>query len=70
MRVPLETFQLQLQERPVRHRIAAVLSFASTSGSDADWVVKLIDVYPDHVKSDEKMAGYQLMVASEIMRGR
>jgi hypothetical protein len=33
VRVPLETFQLQLQERPVRHRIGAVLWFASTSGS-------------------------------------
>ncbi len=43
--------------------------FASTTGSDADWVVKLIDVYPDSVKRPE-MRGYQLMVASEIMRGR
>lgn len=43
--------------------------FASTSGTDSDWVVKLIDVYPtDH--SDAKMAGYQLMVAEEIFRGR
>ncbi len=44
--------------------------FASTTGSDADWVVKLIDVYPDQVREDEKMGGYQLMVASDIMRGR
>jgi uncharacterized protein len=42
---------------------------ASTTGSDADWVVKLIDVYPDTVQRTE-MRGYQLMVASEIMRGR
>ena len=41
--------------------------FASTSGTDSDWVVKLIDVYPS---GDAKMAGYQLMVASEIFRGR
>jgi putative CocE/NonD family hydrolase len=41
--------------------------FASTSGTDSDWVVKLIDVYPS---DDAKMAGYQLMVASEIFRGR
>ncbi|MEO8450118.1 MAG: CocE/NonD family hydrolase [Gemmatimonadota bacterium] len=44
--------------------------FAATTGSDADWVVKLIDVYPDRVATDEKMGGYQLMVSSEIMRGR
>jgi hypothetical protein len=43
--------------------------FASTTGSDADWVVKLIDVYPDTVPRPE-MRGYELMVASEIMRGR
>jgi putative CocE/NonD family hydrolase len=41
--------------------------FASTTGTDSDWVVKLIDVYPS---DDPKMAGYQLMVASEIFRGR
>ncbi|HMG35615.1 MAG TPA: CocE/NonD family hydrolase [Blastocatellia bacterium] len=41
--------------------------FASTTGTDSDWVVKLIDVYPSE---DAKMAGYQLMVASEIFRGR
>ena len=44
--------------------------FASTTGSDADWVVKLIDVYPDRVPADEKMGGYQLMVSSDVMRGR
>ncbi len=44
--------------------------FAATTGSDADWAVKLIDVYPDKVPEDEKMGGYELMVSSEIMRGR
>ena len=44
--------------------------FASTTGSDADWVVKLIDVYPDTVSGDARMSGYQLMVAGEILRGR
>jgi len=43
--------------------------FASTTGSDADWVVKLIDVYPDTVQP-LPMRGYELMVNSEIMRGR
>ena len=42
--------------------------FASTTGSDADWVVKLIDVYPDTAPAPD--SGYQLMVASEIFRGR
>jgi len=43
---------------------------ASTSGSDSDWVVKLIDVYPDEVAADPKMGGYELMVAADIFRGR
>ena len=44
--------------------------FAATTGSDGDWVMKLIDVYPDEYPADPKMAGYQLMVADEIFRGR
>jgi hypothetical protein len=43
--------------------------FASTSGTDSDWVVKLIDVYSDNV-SEKQMDGYQLMIAEEIFRGR
>jgi hypothetical protein len=44
--------------------------FASTTGSDSDWVVKLIDVYPEKMAGDPKMSGYQLMVANEVFRGR
>src|SRR5438552_4616428 len=44
--------------------------YASTSGTDSDWVVKLIDVYPESYPKDPKMAGYQLMIADEILRGR
>ncbi|MEO8029408.1 MAG: CocE/NonD family hydrolase [Gemmatimonadota bacterium] len=44
--------------------------FAATTGRDADWIVKLIDVYPDSVNDVMKMAGYQLMVSDEIFRGR
>ena len=44
--------------------------YASTTGSDADWVVKLIDAYPDTADGDRRMGGYELMVAGEIMRGR
>jgi len=43
---------------------------ASTSGTDSDWVVKLIDVYPDEVAMQPAMGGYQLMVAGDIFRGR
>ena len=41
--------------------------FASTTGTDSDWVVKLIDVYPE---TDAAMPGYKLMIADEILRGR
>ena len=44
--------------------------FASTSGSDGDWVVKLIDVYPEKYDDDPSMGGYQLMVANEVFRAR
>jgi uncharacterized protein len=44
--------------------------FASTSGTDADWVVKLIDVYPETYPEDPKMGGYQLMIANDVFRGR
>jgi putative CocE/NonD family hydrolase len=44
--------------------------FASTSGTDSDWVVKLIDVYPDKNPEEPAMDGYQLMVVDEIFRGR
>ena len=43
---------------------------ASTSGTDSDWVVKLIDVYPDQVAAQPEMGGYQLAVAMDIFRGR
>ena len=44
--------------------------FASTTGRDADWVVKLIDVYPEQYEPDFKLGGYQLMVANDVFRGR
>ncbi len=44
--------------------------FAATTGSDADWIVKLIDVYPSEVPKDIRMGGYQLMVANDVLRGR
>ncbi|MEO8201815.1 MAG: CocE/NonD family hydrolase [Gemmatimonadota bacterium] len=53
----------------IRGDIAAHL-FASTTGSDADWVVKLIDVYPDQVPAKVRMGRFQLMVANDVLRGR
>jgi putative CocE/NonD family hydrolase len=43
---------------------------ASTSGSDSDWVVKLIDVFPDEVPRQPEMGGYELGIAMDIFRGR
>ena len=44
--------------------------FASTSGSDSDWVVKIIDVWPDEVPENQKLGGYQQMLSADIFRGR
>ena len=56
---------------PLRISGAPVVNLvASTSGSDIDWVVKLIDVYPDEVPSQPELGGYQLGVAMDIFRGR
>ena len=43
---------------------------ASTSGTDSDWVVKVIDVYPDQVADQPELGGYQLMISADIFRGR
>ncbi len=43
---------------------------ASTSGTDSDWVIKLIDVYPDQVAGRPAIAGYQQMVSADVLRGR
>jgi putative CocE/NonD family hydrolase len=58
------TAPVKISGQPVAHLVA------STSGTDADWVVKLIDVYPDEVAEQREMGGYQLMVAADIFRGR
>jgi hypothetical protein len=43
---------------------------ASTSGTDVDFVVKLIDEYPEEVGRDPKLGGYELMISADILRGR
>ena len=44
--------------------------FASTSGTDSDWIVKLIDVFPEDYPADPALGGYELMIADEVFRGR
>ena len=45
--------------------------FASTTESDADWIVKLIDVMPDVVgATPPELSGYELMIAADVLRGR
>jgi uncharacterized protein len=56
---------------PLRVSGAPIVNLvASTSGTDSDWVVKLIDVYPDQVPSQPEMGGYELNIAMDIFRGR
>jgi putative CocE/NonD family hydrolase len=58
------TAPMKISGQPVANIVA------STSGTDSDWVVKVIDVYPDEVAGDAKMGGYQLMISADIFRGR
>ena len=61
---PVLTEPLRISGAPVVNLVA------STSGTDSDWVVKLIDVYPDEVPSQPEMGGYELGIAMDIFRGR
>ncbi|MBT9331634.1 CocE/NonD family hydrolase [Paracidobacterium acidisoli] len=58
------TEPIKISGQPVAHLIA------STTGTDSDWVVKLIDVYPDEVAGEPELGGYQLMISADIFRGR
>jgi hypothetical protein len=58
------TAPLKISGEPIANLIA------STSGTDSDWVVKVIDLYPDEVAGQPAMGGYQLMVSADIFRGR
>jgi uncharacterized protein len=58
------TAPLKISGQPIANLVA------STSGTDSDWVVKLIDVYPDEVASQPALGGYQLMISADIFRGR
>jgi putative CocE/NonD family hydrolase len=61
---PILSEALKISGEPIASLVA------STSGTDGDFVVKLIDVYPDEVGREPKLGGYQLMVAADILRGR
>jgi putative CocE/NonD family hydrolase len=64
-------YQTDALTAPVRIGGAPVADlFAATTGTDADWVVKLIDVFPDEVPGQPDMGGYQLAVSMDIFRGR
>jgi putative CocE/NonD family hydrolase len=57
------TYETDVLTKPVQISGPPVVNlFAATSGTDADWVVKLIDVYPGQVPSQEEMGGYELPV--------
>jgi uncharacterized protein len=58
------TSPMKISGQPIANLVA------STSGTDSDWVVKLIDLYPDEVGAQEEMGGYQLMISADILRGR
>jgi uncharacterized protein len=58
------TSPVKISGQPVANLVA------STSGTDSDWVVKVIDVYPDEVAEQPQMGGYQLMISADIFRGR
>src|ERR1700677_3202823 len=70
-RTDVLTYEGPVLNAPVRIGGAPVADlFATTTGTDADWVVKLIDVYPDEVPSQPEMGGYELAVSMDIFRGR
>jgi uncharacterized protein len=58
------TRPLRLAGTPLVHLVA------STSGTDSDWVVKLIDVYPEQYPQKPELGGYQLAIAMDVIRGR
>jgi hypothetical protein len=70
-RTDVLTYETQPLATPLRLSGPPVVNlYASTSGSDADWVVKLIDVQPGTVASDLPMGGYELPISLDIFRGR
>ncbi|HET9388506.1 MAG TPA: CocE/NonD family hydrolase [Steroidobacteraceae bacterium] len=70
-RTDVLTYSTAPLDRPVAISGQPVANLvAATTGTDVDWVVKLIDVYPDEVAGQPELGGYQLAVAMDILRGR
>ena len=70
-RTDVLTYQTPVLTAPVRISGAPSADlFAATTGTDSDWVVKLIDVFPEEMPNQPEMGGYQLAVSMDIFRGR
>ena len=70
-RTDVAVFVSDVLKEPVKISGEPIVNLvASTSGTDSDWVVKLIDVSPDQVSNQPPMGGYQLMISADIFRGR
>jgi putative CocE/NonD family hydrolase len=70
-RPDVETYVTPVLQAPVRVTGRPEVHLdASTSGTDADWVVKVIDVYPQQDADEPEMSGYELAVSMDIFRGR
>ncbi|MDB5961301.1 MAG: glutaryl-7-ACA acylase [Massilia sp.] len=70
-RTDVLTFTTDVLSAPVKIAGEPIANLvASTTGTDADWVVKVIDLYPDQVGRNPAMGGYQLMISADIFRGR
>jgi putative CocE/NonD family hydrolase len=70
-RTDVVSFTSEVLTEPVKIAGQPVVNLmASTSGTDSDWVVKVIDLYPEQVARQPEMGGYQLMVSADIFRGR
>jgi len=70
-RTDVLTYETPILTSPVRISGAPIADiYAATTGTDADWVVKLIDVFPNEVPSQPELGGYELGIAMDIFRGR
>ena len=65
------TYSSPVLDRPIKLAGRPLANLvASTSGSDSDWIVKLIDVYPGINPAKPELGGYQLPIAMDVIRGR
>ena len=70
-RTDVAVFRSEVLTAPVKISGQPIANLiASTSGTDSDWVVKVIDVYPPEVAGQPNMGGYQLAISMDIFRGR